>query len=109
MADYDGQIAQGRGSVKDKTGDRSVDLGMRNFLLGIYQKMALGLVVTGMMAWAVANSPALLQLLYNVTPDGRIRGFTMKGWIFAFAPKGFWRKKPAPERAPSMTTSPTRA
>lgn len=88
MADYDSQIAQGRGSVKTDTKDTSVDLGMRNFLLGIYQKMALGLVVTGLMAWAVANSPALLQLLYNITPDGRVRGYTMLGWIFAFAPMG---------------------
>lgn len=64
------------------------DMGLRNFLLGIYQKMALGLLVTGALAWAVANSPALVQLLYIPTQDGRIGGFTMLGWVFAFAPLG---------------------
>jgi FtsH-binding integral membrane protein len=66
--------------------EQARDMGLRNFLLGIYQKMALGLVVTGGMAWAVANSPFLIQLLYNFTADGRVTGYTPLGWIFAFAP-----------------------
>ncbi|MGA9659879.1 MAG: Bax inhibitor-1/YccA family protein [Asticcacaulis sp.] len=63
------------------------DMGLRNFLLGIYQKMALGLVMTGAMAWAVANTPSVAGLLYNMR-DGYITGYTALGWIFAFAPLG---------------------
>jgi FtsH-binding integral membrane protein len=66
--------------------EQARDMGLRNFLLGIYQKMALGLVVTGGMAWAVAHSPALIQLLYKFTADGRVAGYTLLGYIFAFAP-----------------------
>jgi len=66
--------------------EQARDMGLRNFLLGIYQKMALGLVVTGGMAWAVAHSPALIQLLYKFTADGRVIGYTLLGYIFAFAP-----------------------
>jgi FtsH-binding integral membrane protein len=66
--------------------EQARDMGLRNFLLGIYQKMALGLVVTGGMAWAVAHSPALIQLLYKFTADGHVIGYTLLGYIFAFAP-----------------------
>ena len=66
--------------------EQAKDMGLKNFLMGIYQKMALGLVVTGAMAWAVANTPAVAGLLYQITPEGRIAGYTLLGWIFAFAP-----------------------
>ncbi len=84
MADFDSQTLQGRAGAKSQAIPR--DPGLRNFMLGIYQKMALGLVVTGAMAWAVANSPILLELLYRITPDGHIAGYTMLGLCFAFAP-----------------------
>jgi FtsH-binding integral membrane protein len=66
--------------------EQARDMGLKNFLLGIYQKMALGLVVTGAMAWAVANTPAFAQLLYKITPDGHVAGYTLLGTIVAFAP-----------------------
>lgn len=84
MSDIDTQIAQGR--IKAKAQDIPRDPGLRNFLLGIYQKMALGLVLTGAMAWAVAHSPFMIQLLYAFTPDGHVAGYTMLGMCFAFAP-----------------------
>lgn len=62
------------------------DPGLRKFLLGIYQKMALGLVLTGIVAFAVSNSSVALNLLYTMTPDGRLAGYTPLGWIAAFAP-----------------------
>jgi len=65
--------------------EQAKDMGLRNFLMGIYQKMALGLLVTGGMAWAVANTPAFAQLLYNFQGD-YVTGYTPLGWIFAFAP-----------------------
>ncbi|MDC7693189.1 Bax inhibitor-1/YccA family protein [Asticcacaulis sp. DXS10W] len=67
--------------------DMARDQGLKKFLLGIYQKMALGLVVTAAIAYAVANTPAILQLLYKT--DGQyITGYTMLGYVFLFAPLG---------------------
>ncbi|MBW8735413.1 MAG: Bax inhibitor-1/YccA family protein [Asticcacaulis sp.] len=87
MADIDGQIIKGqsKAGAKDRANAASMDKGLRNFLIGIYQKMALGLLVTGGMAWAVANSPFMLELLYRF--DGNtVRGYTPLGYVFLFAP-----------------------
>ncbi|MFT3997917.1 MAG: Bax inhibitor-1/YccA family protein [Asticcacaulis sp.] len=74
------------GSIPSTT-DMARDQGLKKFLLGIYQKMAIGLVLTAAIAYAVANTPAILQLLY--TTDGQyITGYTILGWVFAFAPLG---------------------
>lgn len=81
MADLD-QLTGARPTVQDM----SKDMGLKRFLLGIYQKMALGLVITGAMAWAVANTPVLLNLLYDINGD-TVR-MTLLGWVFAFAPLG---------------------
>lgn len=82
MNDFVGQNVRARPTVEDQ----ARDLGLKRFLLGIYQKMALGLLLTGATAWAVAHSPAILQLLYRVTPDGQIAGYTALGMVFLFAP-----------------------
>ncbi len=82
MSDIDTQIAQGR--TKTKAQDIPRDPGLRNFMLGIYQKMALGLLVTGAMAWAVAHSQTMISLMYVQTARGI--EMTGVGWVFAFAP-----------------------
>ena len=83
MADFESQTLQGRAGAKSQAIPR--DPGLRNFMLGIYQKMALGLVITGAMAWAVANSPMLVELLFR-TNGQYITGYTPLGLCFAFAP-----------------------
>ncbi|HVZ30179.1 MAG TPA: Bax inhibitor-1/YccA family protein [Asticcacaulis sp.] len=87
MADIDSEILQGRAGVRPSSQEMAKDMGLRNFLLGIYQKMALGLLVTGAMAYAVANSPVLLQLIYR-QEFGQIAGYTPLGYVFLFAPLG---------------------
>ena len=89
MADLDGQIIKGQSKTgaKDRAQAATMDKGLRNFLIGIYQKMAIGLVVTGGMAWAVAHSPFFLQMLYR-TDGQQIVGYTLLGWVFALAPLG---------------------
>jgi uncharacterized protein len=86
MADYDSQIAQGRGSVKDRTGDMSLDVGLRNFMLGVYAKLALGLLLTGAIAWTVANVPAVRDYFFIVDADGNLRGITLLGQAVRWAP-----------------------
>ncbi len=43
----------------------SLDQGLRSYMLGIYNYMALGLGLTGLVATLVASSPALLQAIYG--------------------------------------------
>ena len=46
-----------------QTADMSVDAGLRSFMLGVYNKLALGLVVAGALAYVTGNVPAVQQLL----------------------------------------------
>ena len=66
--------------------DMSVDAGLRSFMLGVYNKMALGLLLSAVLAWVTADVPAVQQLLYVVTPDGRLAGFTPLGMLIRFVP-----------------------
>ena len=66
--------------------DMSVDAGLRAFMLGVYNKVALGLLLSAAMAYVTSSVPAVTQLLYRVTYDGRLVGVTGLGMIIAFAP-----------------------
>lgn len=68
-----------------QTADMSVDAGLRSFMLGVYNKLALGLVVAGALAYVTGNVPAVQQLLFAAGPDGRI-GLTMLGMVVQFSP-----------------------
>ena len=48
----------------------SVDQGLRSFMINVYNYMLLGLGITGLMAYLGATTPALQQVLYNVTERG---------------------------------------
>ena len=66
--------------------DMSVDAGLRSFMLGVYNKLALGLVLSAALAWLTADFEPVRQLLYVTTPDGRLMGFTVLGTVIRFAP-----------------------
>jgi len=68
-----------------QSADMSVDAGLRAFMLGVYNKLALGLVLAGALAYVTGTVPAVQQLLFSVTADGRI-GLTMLGMIVQFSP-----------------------
>ena len=94
----------GRGTARSipQTVDMSIDAGLRAFMLGVYNKMALGLLVSAGIAYAVATVPAIRDLLFVVSPTGAFRGYTMPGMILAFAPlalvliSGFAMRNPSP-------------
>ena len=77
-------------NVAPASADMSVDTGLRSFMLGVYNKVALGLLVSAALAWITGSYPPVRDLLYatQVFPDGvlRITGFTLLGMIVAFAP-----------------------
>ena len=65
--------------------DMSVDAGLRAFMLGVYNKLAVGLVLAGALAWVTGNVPEVQQLLFFRTADGRL-GMTVLGMVVQFAP-----------------------
>lgn len=97
MSDYNGNFAR---SVPADRADMSVDAGLRSFMLGVYNKVALGLLLSAGLAFLTGTYPPVRDLMYQVTASG-IR-MTMLGMIVSFAPlvlllvSGFAIKNPSP-------------
>lgn len=62
-----------------------IDAGLRAHMLRIYNYMGLGVAVTGLVAWLIANTPAVSQVFF----DALTRRPTILGMIAMFAPLGF--------------------
>ncbi|HLF59060.1 MAG TPA: Bax inhibitor-1/YccA family protein [Alphaproteobacteria bacterium] len=56
-----------------------VDAGLRQYMLRVYNYMASGLALTGIVAWLTASSPAMIQAIYG----------TPLMWLVMLAPLGF--------------------
>ncbi|MBX3478197.1 MAG: Bax inhibitor-1/YccA family protein [Brevundimonas sp.] len=84
--------------------DMSVDTGLRAFMLGVYNKLALGLVLAGALAWVTGNVPAVQQYLYTTTADGRL-SLTLLGMALQWSPlvmlfgSMFFMRNPSPRGA----------
>jgi FtsH-binding integral membrane protein len=83
MSDFNRGYAR---TIPADRADMSVDAGLRSFMLGVYNKMALGLLLSAVLAWVTADFAPVQQLLYVVTPDGRLAGFTALGTLIRFVP-----------------------
>ena len=57
-----------------------IDEGLRAYMLGVYNYMAAGLAVSGIIAWFVSSSPAMLSTIYSSTA---------LTWIVMLAPLAF--------------------
>ena len=66
--------------------DASVDMGLRRFMLGVYNKLALGMLVSAAIAFATSQVAPVRELLFLTTPTGALSGYTLLGWIVAFSP-----------------------
>ena len=71
-------------SVPADRADMSVDAGLRSFMLGVYNKVALGLVLSAALAFVTGSYPPVRDLMFNVQGD-RV-GYSLLGMIVAFAP-----------------------
>ena len=70
----------------------AVDAGLRAYMLRVYNWMASGLLLTGIVALAVATQPALQELFWHVgrTASGqRAVAPTLLGWVAIFSPLAF--------------------
>ncbi|MGN6671262.1 MAG: Bax inhibitor-1/YccA family protein [Candidatus Nucleicultricaceae bacterium] len=56
-----------------------IDAGLRSFMLSVYNYMTLGLTLTGLVAYFVFSTPALLHVIFG----------TPLYWVVALAPIGF--------------------
>lgn len=67
-----------------------LDAGLRSYMLRVYNWMASGLVLTGIVAYAIANT-ALITLFYQrvQTPAGFAIAPTLLGYVAIFAPLVF--------------------
>jgi len=61
-----------------------IDVGLRQYMMRVYDYMAGGLVLTGLIAFAVAQSPALIHALYG-TPLAIVLWLGSIGMVFYFS------------------------
>jgi len=70
----------------------AVDAGLRSYMLRVYNWMASGLLLTGIVAYVIASSPELQQLFWSVgrTASGaRVVSPTILGWVAMLSPLAF--------------------
>jgi uncharacterized protein len=72
------------GTVADQA---AFDVGLRAHMLRVYNYMASGLALSGIVAFVLFSSPELASLFFQVQA-GRVLGLNMLGWIAIFAPLG---------------------
>ena len=61
----------------------TVDEGLRQYMIKVYNYMAAGLCLTAFAAYLVANT-SLIRLFFNITPQGA--SLSGLGWLFLLAP-----------------------
>jgi FtsH-binding integral membrane protein len=95
MSDFDRGFAR-PGTVAAP--DMAIDTGLRAFMLGVYNKVALGLLLSAVLAYITGTVPAVHNLLFAQDSFGRVR-YTILGTVIAFAPlaillfQGFARRQ----------------
>ena len=65
--------------VGTTVGQAEIDVGLRKYMLGVYNYMASGLLLSGIVALLIASSPAMLQTIFG----------TPLKWVFMLLPLGF--------------------
>lgn len=83
MANYDNQPAFGT-TVARGGAAGAIDEGLRAHMLRVYDYMTIGLVITGAVAWAVANT-SLGTLFFTFSANGAAT-LSILGWVALIAP-----------------------
>jgi uncharacterized protein len=76
----------GRGGVI--ADQASFDVGLRQHMIRVYNYMASGLALSGIVAFALFSSSELAGLFFQVTANGRVAGLNALGWVAILAPLG---------------------
>ncbi len=70
------------------TTDLAFDAGLRAHMIRVYNYMASGLALSGIVAFALFSSSEIASLFFQVAPGNRVVGLNMLGWIAILAPLG---------------------
>jgi hypothetical protein len=70
------------------TAEVQIDAGLREYMLRVYNYMASGLALTGIIAYFSANTPAIINMLYVAGPDGTVQA-TGLAYVAMFSPLAF--------------------
>src|SRR6267142_3296564 len=84
MANPDFGTFNRAGTVADQA---TFDVGLRAHMLRVYNYMASGLALSGIVAFALFSSAELAGLFFQVQA-GRVVGLNVLGWVAIFAPLG---------------------
>ena len=68
MSDFDRPYVRPQAVARP---DMAVDAGLRAFMLGVYNKVALGLVLSAALSWVTGNYPPAQRLLFSVDGVGQ--------------------------------------
>ncbi len=63
----------------------NVDLGLREYMMRVYNYMTGGLCITALVAYLIANT-SLIRVFFNIAPTGQVLGMSGFGWLALFAP-----------------------
>ena len=85
MADPNFGTFNRAGTVTDQA---AYDIGLRAHMLRVYNYMASGLALSGIVAFAIFSSSQVASLFFEVTANGRVVGLNVLGWVAIFAPLG---------------------
>jgi len=77
-----------QGTIARPADQATFDAGLRRHMLSVYNYMASGLAVSGIVALLIFTVPSINALFYAVNPATGRMGFTMLGMIGMFAPLG---------------------
>lgn len=72
--------------VYDNSQTKGFDAGLREYMLKIYNYMALALVLTGVTAFCTLSFEPLTRLMFEFTPTGQLVGNTGFGTLIMFSP-----------------------
>src|SRR5436190_18517357 len=84
MADQNFGTFNRGGVIADQA---TYDVGLRAHMVRVYNYMASGLALSGIVAFAVFNFEGLQTIFFQVQA-GRVVGLNVLGWVAIFAPLG---------------------
>jgi len=89
MQHDDGITQNTKNKTAAQVGDGvQIDAGLRQYMLRVYNYMASGLALTGIIAYFSANTPAILNILYVVGDGGQLQP-TGLAYLVMFSPLAF--------------------
>ena len=78
-------LNRGRAATADPA---TFDAGLRAHMVRVYNYMASGLALSGIVAFALFSSSDLAAVFFQVAPGNRVVGLNILGWVAIFAPLG---------------------